>query len=96
MKSNLDRVDVLLVHCVRETGLACAATIFRKVGKPVLVSAHGMLVRWELRGSRVAERIARMCVGTGALLNRPYAVLYGAPRKRRMRLRHCGLRAGSC
>jgi len=77
VKANLDRFDVLHVHCVWETGLADAAAIFRKAGKPVLVSAHGMLVRWELRRSRLKKRIARMFFGTGALLNRSYAVLYG-------------------
>jgi len=77
VKANLDRFDVLHVHCVWETGLADAAAIFRKAGKPVLVSAHGMLVRWELRQSRLKKRIARTFFGTGALLNRSDAVLYG-------------------
>lgn len=77
VKSNLDRFDLLHVHGVWETGLADAATLFRKVGKPVVVSAHGMLTRWELRHSRVKKRIARLFFGTGALLNRSDAVLYG-------------------
>lgn len=77
VKSNLDHFDLLHVHCVWETGLADAAKIFRKAGKPVLVSPHGMLVRWELRQSRVKKRIARMFFGTGAMLNHSDAVLYG-------------------
>ncbi len=77
VKSNLDRFDLLHVHGVWHTGLANAARIFRKAGKPVLVSAHGMLVRWELRQSRVKKRIARTFFGTGALLNRSDAVVFG-------------------
>ena len=56
VKANLDRFDVLHVHCVWETGLADAARIFRRAGKPVLVSAHGMLVRWELQIGRASCR----------------------------------------
>ncbi|MCB0484569.1 MAG: glycosyltransferase [Flavobacteriaceae bacterium] len=77
VRSNLDRFDLLHVHCIWETGLADAARIFRKAGKPVVVSPHGMLVRWELRQSRIKKRIARMFFGTGALLNRSDAVLFG-------------------
>ena len=77
VKSNLDRFDLLHVHCVWETALADAATIFRTAGKPVLVSAHGMLVPGWLRHSRVKKRIARMFFGTGAMLNRADVMLYG-------------------
>jgi len=77
VESNLDRFDLLHVHGVWETGLADAATIFRKAGKPVLVSPHGMLVRWELRQSRVKKRIARMFFGTGAMLKHADTLLYG-------------------
>ena len=77
VKSNVDRFDLLHVHCVWETGLADAAAIFRKAGKPVLVSPHGMLDLWQLRQSRVKKRIARMFFGTGALLKHADAVLYG-------------------
>jgi glycosyltransferase involved in cell wall biosynthesis len=77
VKSNLDRFDLLHVHCVWETGLADAATIFRKAGKPVLVSAHGMLVPGWLRRSRVKKWIARTFFGTGAMLNRADVMLYG-------------------
>jgi hypothetical protein len=64
VKAKQDCLGVLHVHCVWETGLADAAEIFRKAGKSVLVSAHGMLVRGELRQSRLKKRIARMFFGT--------------------------------
>jgi len=77
VKSNLGRFDLLHVHYIWETGLADAARIFRKAGKPVLLSSHGMLEPWELRQSRVKKRIARMFFGTEAMLNQADAVLFG-------------------
>jgi len=77
VSSNLDRFDLLHIHCVWETGLADAAAIFRRAGKPVLVSPHGMLDHWQLRQSRVKKRIARMFFGTGAMLKHADVMLYG-------------------
>ena len=77
VKSNLDRFDMLHVHYIWEAGLADAARIFRKAGKPVLLSSHGMLERWELRQSRVKKWIAWNFFGSGTMLKHADAVLYG-------------------
>lgn len=77
VKSNLDRFDLLHVHYIWETGLADAARVFRRAGKPVILSSHGMLERWELRQSRVKKWIAWNCFGTGSMLSHADAVLYG-------------------
>ncbi|MBR0552108.1 glycosyltransferase [Stakelama marina] len=72
-----DDFDVLHIHCIWETALADAAAVFRAAGKPVLVSPHGMLDRWQLRQSSWKKRIAQRFFGTGAMLGRTDAILYG-------------------
>lgn len=78
MKCNVARFDLLHIHCVWESALADSAAIFRRAGKPVLVSPHGMLDRWQLRQSAFKKRIARVFFGTGAMLSRADALLYGS------------------
>ena len=77
VRANAGRFDLLHIHCVWENALADAAAVFRRAGKPVLVSPHGMLDRWQLRQSAFKKRVARLFFGTGAMLSRADAVLYG-------------------
>lgn len=72
-----DRFDLIHVHCVWETCLADGAAIFRRRGKPSLISAHGMLDRWQLQRSALKKALAQRFLGTGALLRKANALIYG-------------------
>ena len=68
--------DVLHVHGVWEGCLGDAAAIFERAGKPVFVSAHGMLDPWSLRQSRWRKRLALKLLGTGRMLARARAIVF--------------------
>lgn len=70
--------DLLHIHCIWETGLADAAAAFRAMGKPVLVSCHGMLDRWQMQRSAWKKTLAQRFLGTGAMLREADALLYGS------------------
>lgn len=75
-------IDVLHLHGVWEGHLAQLGAIMRQAGKPVLVSSHGMLDRWSLSQSRMRKRLARIMLGTGAMLDRADAVVFGTNEER--------------
>lgn len=77
LRNEAHRFDLLHVHCIWETALADGAAIFRHRGKPTLVSTHGMLDRWQMRRSALKKALAMRFLGTGAMLHRADAVLYG-------------------
>ncbi len=68
--------DALHVHGVWEGCLSDAAAVFRRAGKPVFVSAHGMLDPWSLRQSRGRKAAALALTGTGAMLARASAIVF--------------------
>ena len=68
--------DALHVHGIWEGCLSDAAAIFRRAGKPVFVSAHGMLDPWSLRQSRGRKAAALALTGTGAMLARASALVF--------------------
>jgi glycosyltransferase involved in cell wall biosynthesis len=72
-----DRFDLVHIHCVWETCLADGAAIFRRRGKPSLISAHGMLDRWQLQQSGLKKALAQCFLGTGSLLRKASALIYG-------------------
>lgn len=74
---NLERFDLLHVHCVWEKALADAAALFRAARKPVFVSPHGMLDRWQMAQSTLIKQIALRFFGTGAMLKGADALLFG-------------------
>ncbi len=72
-----ERFDLVHIHCIWEKSLADGAAAFRRMGKPVLVSSHGMLDRWQLQRSRLKKALGRRFLGTGAMLGNADAMLYG-------------------
>ena len=68
--------DALHVHGIWEGCLAEAAAIFRGNGKPVFVSAHGMLDPWSLRQSRWRKRLALALTGTRRMLAQATALVF--------------------
>jgi glycosyltransferase involved in cell wall biosynthesis len=77
LRKEASRFDLLHVHCVWETALADGAAIFRRRGKPTMVSAHGMLDRWQMQRSALKKALAMRFLGTGAMLDGADGVLYG-------------------
>ena len=78
LKGQLHRFDLLHIHAIWETGLADAAAIFRNAGKPTVITAHGMLDRWQLKRSALKKSLAQRFLGTGAMLHGADALLYGS------------------
>ena len=76
LRGRIAEFDVLHVHGVWEGCLSDAAAIFRRAGKPVFVSAHGMLDSWSLRQSRWRKRVALALTGTGTMLRRAEAIVF--------------------
>lgn len=76
LRQRIGEFDVLHVHGVWEGCLSDAAAIFRGAGKPVFVSAHGMLDPWSLSQSRWRKLVAMALTGTGAMLRRATAVVF--------------------
>jgi glycosyltransferase involved in cell wall biosynthesis len=74
---NIERFDLLHVHCVWEKALADAAALFRSARKPVFVSPHGMLDQWQMAQSTLVKQIALRLFGTGAMLKGADALLFG-------------------
>lgn len=75
-------IDVLHLHGVWEGHLAQLAAIMRRVGKPVMLSSHGMLDRWSLGQSAMKKRLARLALGTGTMLDRADAIIFGTDDER--------------
>lgn len=75
--AQLDTIDVLHVHGIWEGHLAQLAAIMRAARKPVIVSSHGMLDDWSMRQSRWKKRLALTLGGTGAMLAKADAVVFG-------------------
>jgi glycosyltransferase involved in cell wall biosynthesis len=71
------RFDAVHVHGVWEQCFARATRRARAAGVRTFVSPHGMLDRWQLRQSRLKKQVALRLFGTGAMLSRADAVLYG-------------------
>ncbi|WP_404371413.1 glycosyltransferase [Sphingomonas sp. MMS24-J45] len=67
--------DALHVHAIWEAGAADLAAVFRAAGKPVIVSAHGMLDRWSMAQSRLNKAVA-LRLWTGSLLSRATAIVF--------------------
>lgn len=76
LNRRIGEFDVLHVHGVWEGCLSDAAAVFRRAGKPVFVSAHGMLDPWSLRQSRGRKALALALTGTGAMLARASAIVF--------------------
>ena len=76
LETRIAEFDALHVHGVWEGCLSDAAAIFRRAGKPVFVSAHGMLDPWSLRQSRGRKAVALALTGTGAMLARASAIVF--------------------
>ena len=76
LNRRIGEFDALHVHGVWEGCLSDAATVFRRAGKPVFVSAHGMLDPWSLRQSRGRKALALALTGTGAMLARASAIVF--------------------
>ena len=76
LTQRIDEFDALHIHGVWEGCLSEAAAIFRRAGKPVFVSAHGMLDPWSLRQSRGRKSLALALTGTGAMLARASAIVF--------------------
>ena len=68
--------DVLHVHAIWEAGAADLAAAFRRAGKPVFVSAHGMLDRWSMQQSRLKKQITLRLLWAGDLLSRASAIVF--------------------
>ena len=68
--------DVLHVHAIWEAGAADLAAAFRRKGKPVFVSAHGMLDRWSMKQSQLKKQITLRLLWAGALLSRATAIVF--------------------
>ena len=67
--------DALHVHAIWEAGAADLAAVFNAAGKPVIVSAHGMLDRWSMAQSRLKKAVA-LRLWTGRLLARATAIVF--------------------
>lgn len=78
----IDDYDVLHVHGVWEGCGAQVAAIFRKHGKPVYVSAHGMLDHWSMAQSRARKWVALHLTGIGTMLRRADAIVFGSSDER--------------
>ena len=76
LEQRVGEFDVLHIHGIWEGCLSDAAAIFRRAGKPVFVSAHGMLDPWSLRQSRVRKALALVLTGTGAMLRRATSIVF--------------------
>ena len=76
LESRIAEFDALHVHGVWEGCLSDAAAIFRRAGKPVFVSAHGMLDPWSLRQSRGRKAVALALTGTGTMLAQATAIVF--------------------
>lgn len=76
LERRIAEFDALHVHGVWEGCLSDAAAIFRRAGKPVFVSAHGMLDPWSLRQSRGRKALALALMGTGAMLAKASAIVF--------------------
>lgn len=72
-----DTIDVLHVHGIWEGHLAQLAAVMRAARKPVIVSSHGMLDGWSMRQSSWKKRLALTLGGTGAMLAKADAVVFG-------------------
>lgn len=68
--------DALHVHAIWEAGAADLASAFRRNGKPVFVSAHGMLDRWSMQQSRLKKQVTLRFLWTGSLLSRAAAIVF--------------------
>lgn len=68
--------DALHVHAIWEAGAADLAAAFRSAGKPVFVSAHGMLDRWSMQQSRLKKQVTLRFLWTGSLLSRAAAIVF--------------------
>jgi glycosyltransferase involved in cell wall biosynthesis len=76
LESRIAEFDALHVHGVWEGCLSDAAAIFRRAGKPVFVSAHGMLDPWSLRQSRGRKAVVLALTGTGTMLAQATAIVF--------------------
>lgn len=76
LRQRIGEFDVLHVHGVWEGCLSDAAAIFRRAGRPVFVSAHGMLDPWSLRQSRWRKKLALALTGPGAMLRHATAIVF--------------------
>ena len=70
-------IDVLHVHGIWEGHLAQLASAMRAARKPVIVSSHGMLDGWSMRQSAWKKQLALKLGGTGAMLHKADAVVFG-------------------
>ena len=77
LRGRIAEFDALHVHGIWEGCLGDAAAIFRRAGKPVFVSAHGMLDPWSLRQSRGRKAVALALTATGTMLAKASAVVFG-------------------
>ncbi len=71
------RFDAVHVHGVWEWCFARATRTARMAGVRTFVSPHGMLDVWQLKRSRFKKGLALRLFGTGTMLERADAVLYG-------------------
>ncbi|BCA60728.1 glycosyltransferase [Sphingomonas sp. HMP6] len=74
-RQRIAEFDALHVHAVWEAGAADLAAVFRAAGKPVIVSAHGMLDHWSMAQSRLKKLVA-LRLWTGRLLSQAAAIVF--------------------
>jgi len=73
LREHLGGADVVHVHGVWDPVLWAAAHTARRLGRPYLVAAHGMLDPWSLAQKRWKKRLA-LALGWRRLLNRAAAL----------------------
>jgi len=78
LTETIDDFDVLHVHGVWEQHAAEAARYFRSAGKPVLVSAHGMLDHWSMKSARLKKKASLRLSPTGPMLRKADFILFGS------------------
>lgn len=76
-------IDVLHAHGIWEGHMAQLADVMRAAGKPVIVSSHGMLDSWSMRQSAWKKQLVLALGGTGRMLARADAVVFGTEEESR-------------
>lgn len=69
--------DVTHVHGVWDQVLVSAAKAARRVGRPYLVSPHGMLDQWSMARSRAKKLAALQLLGVRAMLDGADSIVFG-------------------
>lgn len=74
--ARIDDFDVLHVHSIWEAAAADLAGLFAAAGKPVYVSAHGMLDHWSMRQSRLKKALVARLLWTRRLFQSASGLIF--------------------